>query len=89
MGLPGFESDDIPGITSSYIDNEATDSMFSSWNIFFLFLMMVLGGIFYKMRNRKPEDDEFVKTSDDRRVYEKFFNPFNRKDHDDDFDKVL
>ena len=87
--MPGFDFENIPGITSTYIDNEAaTDSMFSSWNIFFLFLVVVLGGIFYKMRNRKVGDDEFVKT-EDKGVYEKFFNPFNRKDGDDDFDKVL
>ena len=82
--------EDIPGITSSYHSPAGSYDIFSSTSIFFLFLMMVLGGLFYKMRNKKATDDEYVKQDQGNGVYEKFFNPFNRKrDGDDDFDKVL
>ena len=52
--------------------------------------MFALGGMFYKMRKKTVNEDDFVK-AEDNPVYEKFFNPFNRrnKDNDDDFDKVL
>jgi hypothetical protein len=91
VGLPSMANADIPGITSSYTSPDDPSSIFSSTSIFFLFLVMVLGGLFYKMRNRKSStDDEYIKADEGKGVYEKFFNPFNRnKDNDDDFDKVL
>lgn len=89
VGLPSLENEDIPGITSSYISQEPS-SYFSSSSLFFLLLMFALGGMFYKMRKKTVNEDDFVK-AEDNPVYEKFFNPFNRrnKDNDDDFDKVL
>lgn len=85
-----MENEEIPGITTTYYSPEPS-SMFSMTNVFFLFVVMLLGALFYKMRKKNKNDDEyeFVK-SDKNSAYEKFFNPFNRKkDNDDDFDKVL
>jgi len=56
-----------------------------------MLLVLMLGGLFYRSRKKKDTEDEYVKaTSDSNKIYEKFYNPFNRKnDKDDDFDKVL
>jgi len=60
---------------------------------------LVLGAIWYKMRNKKKsEDDEFVKIDDSNSLLSKLINPFNRepkddkdkdKYNDDDFEKRI
>lgn len=39
---------------------------------------LVLGAIWYKMRNKKHADDEFVKVEDSNNLLSSLINPFNR-----------
>ena len=59
-----------------------------------VFIMLVLGGLFFRHRNNKHKlnyCDDFQKAGDDKNILEQLYNPFNRnrEDKDDDFDKVL
>lgn len=91
FGIPSFDNVEIPGVTSQYV-SPVDNGLFSSTNIMFLLIVMLLGGLFYKQRNKRTgqADDDFSKL-DQKPMYEKFLNPFNRRnpDGDDDFDKVL
>ena len=97
--MDGYENANLPGIDDIYISHTATtastlqtsDGIFTSINIFFLFLVLLLGGIAFKMRKKKIDDDAFIKTTaDDKGILQALRDPFNRKrDKDDDFDKVL
>ena len=91
MGRLGFDEVDIPGITSYY--TEPAYDFFSATNVFLLFFVLLMGGIFVKMKNKKNNtDDEYVKTTsgNGKGIVDYLKNPFNRKnDKDDDFDKVL
>ena len=62
-------------------------------NVFMVFMVLLLGALFYKFRNKKKNvDDEYVKADqEDKGILSSLTNPFNRKkDNDkDDFDKML
>ena len=93
FGQPGYEDIELDGLTSEYVPPSSFDFL-STTNIAVLAFVLLLAGLFYKLKSKKVnEDDEYVK-SDSKGVMDKLYNPFNRKpdkkgDKDDDFDHVL
>lgn len=66
----------LPGYSTFY--RESSSMAPSGSTVLMTGAALVLGAIWYKMRNKKHADDEFVKVEDSNNLLSSLINPFNR-----------